>query len=84
MKDQRLQAFRTAVDSLGESLEALFQGTPTDTLKVSAMCAAMERLDAAYVVYRKRVTDSRAEKLDAASVLELEISETMVSRPSAV
>ncbi len=120
MKDQRLQAFRTAVDSLSESLEALvrvsrwpngdapqealstaasklvdrlgvasrlaatqFQGTPTDTLKVSAMCAAMKRLDAAYVIYRKRVTDSPAEKLDAASALELEISETMGSKPSA-
>ena len=120
MKDQQLQVFRTAVDSLTESLEALvrvsrwtdddappealstsvaklverlgvasrlastqFRGTPTDTRKVSAMCTAMKRLDAAYVIYRKRVATSPAEKLDAATALELEISEAMGPAPTA-
>lgn len=114
MKDQRLEVFRTAVDSLTQSLESLvrvsrwtdadappealstavsklverlgvasrlastpFRGTPTDTRKVSAMCAAMKRLDAAYVVYRKRIASTPAEQSDAAAALELEISETM-------
>ena len=112
MKDQRLQVFRSAVDSLTESLEALvrvsrwsdteappealsaavsklmerlgvasrlsstpFRGTPTDTRKVSAMCAAMKRLDAAYVIYRKRITSTPGEVVDAATALELEITE---------
>src|SRR6185437_9477425 len=118
MKDQRLQVFRTAVDSLTESLEALvrvsrwtdgdappealstsvsklverlgvasrlaasqFHGTPTDMRKVSSMCTAMKRLDAAYVVYRKRIETSPAERQDAATALELEISEAMGPTP---
>jgi hypothetical protein len=114
MKDQRLHAFRTAVDALNESLEALvrvsrwteeeappeslstpvsklmerlgtasrlvskpFHGTAADTVKVTAMCTALKRLDAAYLVYHRRIAASPAEKLDAASALELEISEAM-------
>jgi hypothetical protein len=61
-----------------------FQGTPTDMRKVSAMCTAMKRLDAAYVVYRKRVEASPAEKLDAATALEFEISEATGPATSAV
>jgi hypothetical protein len=112
MKDQRVNVFRTAIDSLVESLDALvrvsrwteadappdslrtaasklldrlgqanrlaagtFQGTPSDSNKVTAMCSAMKRLDVAYVTYRKRVTSTPEQVIDAATALELEISE---------
>jgi len=112
MKDQRLKVFRTALDALVESLDALvrvsrwsdpdapppepllvaasklaerlgvagrlasgtFVGTPVDVNKVSAMCAAMKRLDVAYVAYRKRV-DSNPREVDAAATLEVDIAE---------
>lgn len=112
MKDQRVNVFRNAIDSLVESLDALvrvsrwteadappdslrtaasklldrlgaanrlaegkFLGTPADANKVSAMCSAMKKLDVAYVTYRKRVTSTPNEVIDAATALELEISE---------
>ncbi|HXN34061.1 MAG TPA: hypothetical protein VN894_19475 [Polyangiaceae bacterium] len=113
MKDQRLKVFRSAVEGVIESLDALvrvsrwkeveappeplrtavsklvdrlgtadrlssgaFLGSPTDVNKVSAMCTAMKRLDAAYVTYRKRVQSAPEQTSDAASALEVEIAET--------
>jgi hypothetical protein len=52
-----------------------FSGTATDTRKVTAMCATMKRLDAAYVAYRKKVASTPEQTVDAAAALELEISE---------
>ena len=109
MKDYRVKEFRTTLDALRESLDALvrvtrwsgnddapeplrvavsrlesrlaaanrlvggaFAGSPADTAKVSALCAAMRRLDAAYVAFRERVD---ADAGDAASTLENEVFE---------
>lgn len=76
------EALHTAASKLMERLGVAsrlasthFRGTPTDTRRVSAMCVAMKRLDAAYVVYRKRVASTPAEQFDAAAALELEIFE---------
>ncbi len=113
MKDQRLKVFRSAVEGVIESLDALvrvtrwkeaepppepvrtavaklvdrlgtadrlaagaFLGSPADVNKVSAMCTAMKRLDAAYVGYRRRVQSAPEQTPDAASALETEIAET--------
>jgi hypothetical protein len=113
MKDQRLNVFRSAVDGVIESLDALvrvsrwteaepppeplrtavaklvdrlgaadrlssgaFLGSPTDVNKVTAMCTAMKKLDAAYVSYRKRIQSTPDQTVDAASALEAEIAET--------
>jgi hypothetical protein len=59
-----------------------FQGTPADARTVSAMCEAMKRLDAAYVAYRKRVASTPEHMLDAATALELEISEAAALSPA--
>ena len=115
MKDQRLRAFKSTVESLVESLEALvrvsrwagtdappkeltvavsklvdrlgvasrlsstqFHGTVADTYKVTAMCTAMKRLDAAYVTFRKESASRPNHVSDAAATLELEICEATV------
>src|SRR5258708_39856727 len=68
------------VDRLGAAnrlSSGTFLGSPSDANKVSAMCTAMKRLDAAYVAYRKRATSSPEQIVDAAAALELEISEAM-------
>jgi hypothetical protein len=116
MKDQRLRVFRSAVEGVIESLDALvrvsrwseadappeplrtaasklvdrlgtadrlssgaFLGSPADVNKVTAMCAAMKRLDAAYVTYRKRIQSAPDQTVEAASALEAEIAETTAS-----
>jgi hypothetical protein len=66
------------VDRLGVASRLVsnpFQGTPADIRKVSAMCGAMRRLDAAYVAYRKRIASTPEHLVDAATALELEMSE---------
>jgi hypothetical protein len=112
MKDQRLQVFRTAVQGLIESLEAVvrlsrwdstdakpeplvasaaklvdrlgaadrlattrFNGPATEAAKVTAMCAAMQRLDVAYRAYRHQM-ESAHDRADAAALLETEIAAT--------
>ncbi len=112
MRDQRLRVFRTAVDGLLESLDAVirlsrwneaeskpeplvtaaaklldrlgaadrlaashFNGPATDVAKVTAMRSAMKRLDGAYLAYCKQ-SSSPAEKADAATALETEVSAT--------
>jgi hypothetical protein len=112
MKDQRLKVFRSAVEGVIESLDALvrvsrwtepepppeplrtavaklvdrlgtadrlssgaFLGSPADVNKVTAMCATMKKLDAAYVTYRKRIQSTPEETVDAAAALETEIIE---------
>jgi hypothetical protein len=117
MRDQRLQVFRNAIDTLIESLEAVvrlsrwndgetkpeplvaaaskllerlgiadrlaasrFQGPPADIAKVTAMCAAMKRLDAAYLEYMRRTEAPSPDRAAAASDLESEISATAANR----
>ena len=66
------------VDRLGVASRLVsnpFQGTPADMRKVSAMCGAMKRLDAAYVAYRKQVASTPDHVVDAAAALEFEMSE---------
>jgi hypothetical protein len=55
-----------------------FNGSATDTARVSAMCAAMRRLDAAYVTYRQRLT-TPAERSAAALALDSELEEVKAS-----
>src|SRR5262249_15059376 len=50
-------------------------GSPADTSKVSAMCATMKRLDAAYVAYRKQLDAKPNHAADAAEALETDIAE---------
>lgn len=113
MRDQRLQVFRNAVDTLVESLEAVvrlsrwtdgdtkpeslvlaaskllerlgtadrlaashFHGPAAETAKVTAMCAALKRLDAAYLEYMRRTESPSPDRAAAASDLESEISAT--------
>ncbi len=53
---------------------AAFTGSPHDVVRVNAMIGAMRKLDAAYVVYRQRV--SRAAERDlAATALDAELLE---------
>jgi hypothetical protein len=66
------------VDRLGVAsrlVSTTFQGTPADTHRVGVFCSTMKRLDAAYVTFRRRITSSPAQLGDAASALELEISD---------
>jgi hypothetical protein len=68
------------VDRLGAAnrlSSGTFLGSPADANKVTAMCAAMKRLDGAYVAYRKRVASAPEQVVDAAAALELEIAEAM-------
>jgi hypothetical protein len=73
---------RTAVSKLMDRLGTAnrlaagsFAGTPADANKVTAICTAMKRLDVAYVAYRKRILSSPEQVVDAATALEVEISE---------
>jgi hypothetical protein len=112
MKDQRLQVFRTTIDAVLESLQAVvrlarwtgteakpeslvasaskllerlgtadrlsvarFTGRDADVAKVGAMCAAMKRLDAAYVAYMQS-TRTQSDPKSAADTLESEIAAT--------
>jgi hypothetical protein len=52
-----------------------FQGPPADVAKVTAMCSAMKRLDAAYLAYCKQ-SASPAQRAEAATALETEIAAT--------
>ena len=66
------------VDRLGVAsrlVSTTFQGTPADTQRVGVLCTTMKRLDAAYVNFRRRVTSSPGQLVDAAAALELEISD---------
>jgi hypothetical protein len=66
------------VDRLGTAhrlASGTFVGTPADVGKVNAMCTAMKRLDAAYVVYRQQVDWSPGQGATAAATLEAEIGE---------
>ena len=57
-----------------------FSGSATDTARVSAMCAAMRRLDAAYVAYRQKLSNP-AERSAAALALDSELEEVKQSLP---
>jgi hypothetical protein len=59
----------------GRLSSGTFLGSAADANKVSVMFAAMKRLDAAYVRYRKRVEATPEQSRDAAATLELEIGE---------
>jgi hypothetical protein len=67
--DRLLERLGTA-DRLGASA---FRGSPSDMSRVTAMIAAMKRLDTAYVAYRARVEKNPAEKDAAAEALDEEI-----------
>jgi hypothetical protein len=67
--DRLLERLGTA-DRLGASA---FRGSPSDMSRVTAMLAAMKRLDAAYVAYRARVEKNPADKDAAAEALDEEI-----------
>jgi hypothetical protein len=82
------EPLRNAVSKLVDRLGAAdrlssgaFQGSPVEVNKVGAMCAAMKRLDAAYVLYRKRVETTPDQTGAAAMVLEAEIAEATAQSP---
>jgi hypothetical protein len=50
-----------------------FQGKPSEATRVAAMCAAMKRLDAAYLAYRQQ-SESTAGSPDPATALETEVA----------
>jgi hypothetical protein len=52
-----------------------FHGPSADVAKVTAMCSAMKRLDAAYVAYSKQ-TASATQKAEATTALETEVAAT--------
>jgi len=52
-----------------------FVGTQSDNGKVLAMCTAMKRLDAAYVVYRQQTQWAPDRRVSASATLEAEIGE---------
>ncbi len=73
------------VDRLGTAgrlSSGSFAGTPTDSNKVNAMCAAMKKLDVAYVAYRKRIESTPEQIVDAAAALEVEIGEATATSAS--
>jgi hypothetical protein len=53
-----------------------FNGSPADASRVTTMCAAMKRLDAAYLAYRQDVDSSPERAADAAATLEHEVGAT--------
>ena len=66
------------VDRLGTAdrlASGVFIGSPADSNKVTAMCVAMKRLDAAYVAYRHRVDRMPEQEATASATLEAEIGE---------
>jgi hypothetical protein len=60
----------------GRLTSGTFNGSPVDARQVTLMCAAMKRLDAAYLAYRKDVESSPDRAGDAATTLELELAAT--------
>jgi hypothetical protein len=56
-------------------VSGVFVGTPTDSNKVTAMCSAMRRLDAAFVTCRRQVERDPARGAIAWATLEAEIGE---------
>ena len=64
----------------GRLSSGTFVGTPSDANKVEAMFTTMRRLDAAYVVYRKRVDSAPTQASDAAATLEAEIGEATANQ----
>jgi hypothetical protein len=76
------EPLRTAATKLADRLgtagrlsSGVFVGTPADANKVTAMCSAMKRLDAAYVTYRHQVDRTPNEEAVASAALEAEIGE---------
>jgi hypothetical protein len=66
------------MDRLGTAdrlASGVFVGRPADANKVTAMCSAMKRLDAAYVSYRHRVERAANGDAIATEALEAEIGE---------
>lgn len=66
------------LDRLGKAdrlANGSFSGTPADTAKVTAMCTAMKRLDAAYVAYRQALDTAPSQSDEAALALDAEIDE---------
>jgi hypothetical protein len=59
----------------GRLASGAFRGSPAEVNKVSAMCTAMRQLDAAYVIYRRRVESTPDQAGAAATALEAEIAE---------
>jgi hypothetical protein len=57
----------------------VFVGTPADSNKVTAMCSAMKRLDAAFVACRRQVDRDPAKGAIAFATLEAEIGEVQSS-----
>jgi hypothetical protein len=53
----------------------VFVGTPTDSNKVTAMCSAMKRLDAAFLTCRRQVERDPTKGALAFAALEAEIGE---------
>ncbi len=54
-----------------------FVGNQSDNSKVLAMCTAMKRLDAAYVVYRQQTQWAPDRRATASATLEAEIGEVL-------
>ena len=53
----------------------VFVGSRTDSEKVTAMCVAMKRLDAAFVSYRSQLERAPQDRTNASVTLEAEIGE---------
>ncbi len=73
-------ALRTAavklVDRLGAAdrlASGTFVGTQTESGKVTAICAALKRLDTAYVMYRHKADWGPNRNAAASAILEAEI-----------
>jgi len=64
----------------GRLSSGAFVGTPSDATKVEAMFRTMRRLDAAYVVYRKRMDQVPTAPSDAAATLEADIAEATANQ----
>jgi hypothetical protein len=76
------EPLHTAATKLNDRLAAadrltsgIFVGTPADSHKVSAICSAMKRLDAAYVNCRHQIERNPAQGANAWAALEAEIGE---------
>lgn len=76
------EPLRTAATKLNDRLAAaarlasgVFVGTPADSNKVTAMCSAMRRLDAAYMTYRRQIGQDPAQETIAGAALAEEIVE---------
>jgi len=52
-----------------------FNGSSSDKEQVTAMCASMRRLDAAYLLYRQQVERAPSDKEAASMALDAEIDE---------